>query len=89
MHAALAAHVDMADPMVRATLPSAMSPATVQGALALNAEITRQATMVAYVDDFKLMAVLALLCMPLILLMRQPRRKAAAGDEPPLEIAHA
>jgi DHA2 family multidrug resistance protein len=57
-----------------------MSPTTVQGALALNEEITRQATMVAYVDDFKLLVILALICMPLILLMRQPRKRPALGE---------
>jgi DHA2 family multidrug resistance protein len=92
MHASLAAHIDMTDPVVRAALPAAMSPATAQGALALNEEITRQATMVAYVDDFKLMIFLALFCTPLILLLRRPRRRAAVStvDEPVVvETAHA
>jgi DHA2 family multidrug resistance protein len=92
MHASLAAHIDMADPVVRSALPPAMSPATAQGALALNEEITRQATMVAYVDDFKVLVFLALVCMPLILLLRQPRKRptvSEAGEPEVIEIAHA
>jgi DHA2 family multidrug resistance protein len=74
MHASLAAHLDPGDPVVRAGLPEAFSPATAQGAMALNEEITRQATMVAFVDDFRLMVMLAVVCLPLVLLLRQPRR---------------
>ena len=36
----------------------------------LNGEVTRQAQIIAYVDDFKLMLVLALLVVPLLLLVR-------------------
>jgi DHA2 family multidrug resistance protein len=77
MHAALAEHVAPGDPMLRSLLPRALWPETADGALALNAEINRQATMVAYVDDFRLMVVLALVCAPLIFLLRPPRRQPA------------
>jgi DHA2 family multidrug resistance protein len=87
MHASLAAHIRLDDPVVRAALPSFLSPDSVQGAVALNAEITRQATMVAYVDDFRLMVFITLLCLPLVLLLRQPRRRVIATEETaPLEI---
>jgi DHA2 family multidrug resistance protein len=50
------------------------------GALAvLNAEITRQAAMIAYLDDFKLMLALTLLVIPLLWLIRPARR--GAGSE--------
>jgi DHA2 family multidrug resistance protein len=78
MHAALAAHVVAADPVVRAGLPPHLSPETVQGALTLNAEITRQATMVAYVDAFRVLVFVALLSMPLLLLLR-PRKAPGAA----------
>ena len=77
MHSSLAARVIPSDPMLRATLPPAFDPSSVQGALALDAEITRQATMVAYVDDFRLMLLLTLLVTPLVLIMRPPRRANA------------
>jgi DHA2 family multidrug resistance protein len=81
MHASLAEHVQMADPVVRANLPAALSPDTVQGALRLNEEITRQATMVAYLDEFRVMAALTLCAVPLLLLLRPPRAPAVIAAE--------
>ena len=43
------------------------------GIQALNGEVTRQAAMVAYVDDFRLMMLITLGVMPLLLLMRTPQ----------------
>jgi DHA2 family multidrug resistance protein len=73
MHAAMAAHVQLADPVVRAGLSAPFSPETVQGALRLNEEISRQSMMVAYVDDFRLMVFLTLCAAPMLLLIRKPR----------------
>jgi MFS transporter, DHA2 family, multidrug resistance protein len=50
------------------------NPWTMQGAAMLNQEITRQAQIIAYVDDFKLMLILAVVTMPLVLLTRSSRR---------------
>jgi DHA2 family multidrug resistance protein len=80
MHASLAAHVVADDPVVRAGLPAYLSPDTVQGALALNEEITRQATMVAYLNDFRLMVILGVISAPLLLLVRKPRAGVAAAQ---------
>ncbi len=46
------------------------------GLTALDAEINRQATMIAYINDFKLMMLLTVLTMPFVLLLRRadPRR---------------
>jgi DHA2 family multidrug resistance protein len=52
---------------------------TVAGRAALNQEVTRQASIIAYVDDFKLMLLVTLMAIPLLLLMRTPRA-SAAGD---------
>jgi DHA2 family multidrug resistance protein len=49
------------------------------GIAALNAEVTRQAAMIAYIDDFKLMMVVALLALPLLLLLREAPRAAGAA----------
>jgi DHA2 family multidrug resistance protein len=78
MHASLAAKVIPSDPVVRSGLPAMFNPQTEAGLTALNNEITRQATMVAYVDDFKLMFIITLACMPMLLLMRRPRRGVVA-----------
>ncbi|HEV2302040.1 MAG TPA: DHA2 family efflux MFS transporter permease subunit [Stellaceae bacterium] len=53
------------------------------GVLALNAEATRQAAMVAYIDDFEFMMVIVIVSLPLLLLLRrpQPRREAAVALE--------
>lgn len=58
------------------------SPSTAAGRAALDAEITRQATTIAYIDDFKLMMIIALVAMPLVLLLRRPEKRAeATGPE--------
>jgi DHA2 family multidrug resistance protein len=54
------------------------------GIAALNAEVTRQAAMVAYIDDFRLMMLIALATLPVLLLLRGARRRpltVAADDE--------
>jgi len=43
------------------------------GLAALNAEATRQAAMVAYIDDFQLMMMIVIIGAPLLLLLRRPR----------------
>jgi MFS transporter, DHA2 family, multidrug resistance protein len=54
--------------------------ATHAGLSNLNTEITRQASIVAYMDDFKLMLLVALPPVFLILLMRKPRALPASSD---------
>jgi MFS transporter, DHA2 family, multidrug resistance protein len=49
-------------------------------AAALNAEVTTQAAMVAYLDDFYLMLVLTVLVIPLLLLVRTAAAPAGAKD---------
>ena len=79
MHASLAAKVVTSDAVVRSTLPGAFNPVTAAGITALNGEVTRQASMVAYVDDFRLMLIITIVCIPMLLLMRKPR---PVGGEP-------
>src|SRR5260370_850099 len=50
---------------------------------ALDAEVTKQASVVAYADDFKLMMLVALVALPLIFLLR--RAKAQPGEAAILE----
>jgi DHA2 family multidrug resistance protein len=61
-------------------LPPALNPSTTAGAAALNAEITRQSAMVAYIDDFKLMVIITVCAAPLLLLMKAPKAQAAKPD---------
>jgi DHA2 family multidrug resistance protein len=56
----------------------------VSGIASLNNEITRQAQIIAYIDDFKLMLILSLFSLPLIFLIRtkrQPQKNAAMAAE--------
>ena len=53
------------------------------GLLALNGEISRQASMIAYVDDFWLMLLLTLAVIPLLVLVKTPKKKT------PVAIDHA
>jgi len=79
VHSRLVEHLRPDNPLAQApflTLPFSLSnPA---GIAALNAEVTRQAAMVAYIDDFALMMLVVVLSMPFLLLVRRPRAAAAA-----------
>ena len=55
---------------------------TPSGIAALNHEVTRQAAMVAYIDDFKLIMLIALLSLPLLLLLREARRPPVPSATP-------
>ena len=70
----------------RAHLPAPFSLSTPGGMAALNTEVTRQAAMVAYIDDFKLLMLIALASLPMLLLLREARRPpppaaSAAADD--------
>lgn len=60
-------------------LPQGWDWSTSAGAAALNGEVTRQAMMIAYLDDFRLMMYLSLLAMPLLLLLRAPPKRPRAA----------
>jgi DHA2 family multidrug resistance protein len=81
VHARLIENLRPDNPLAQApflALPFSLS--TPGGIAALNAEVTRQAAMVAYIDDFALMMLVVLLSMPFLLLLRRPRKAASAGD---------
>lgn len=79
-------HSDLASHVTQYS-PPPISPAIVHGAPALtdtavamlDAEINRQALMIAYIDDFHLMMIISLLALPLILLLRKARRPAGGA----------
>jgi MFS transporter, DHA2 family, multidrug resistance protein len=78
VHSRLIEHLRPDNPLTQA--PYLMSPfslTTPIGLAALNAEATRQAAMVAYIDDFKLMMIIIVVALPLLLLLR---RAAVALD---------
>jgi DHA2 family multidrug resistance protein len=69
VHARLVEPLRPDNPALHGILPFNLTMPS--GVAALNAEVTRQAAMVAYIDDFKLMTLLALLSLPLLLLLRE------------------
>jgi DHA2 family multidrug resistance protein len=79
-HAALGAH---ATPFNQALLWPGVDTVwnldTASGLAALNGEVTRQAALIAYLDDFTLMMYVILAALPLLLLLRAPRPEAAAS----------
>jgi MFS transporter, DHA2 family, multidrug resistance protein len=81
LHASIAEHVT---PYNIASNPAALAAhvdvGTAKGLAALNAMITDQGTMIAYIDDFRLMMVLTLLTIPFLLLIK--RAKPEAGAHP-------
>jgi MFS transporter, DHA2 family, multidrug resistance protein len=60
-------------------LPPPYGLDTAAGVAALNLEVTRQAQMVAYINDFHLMMLVVLAAAPLLLLLRKPTPRAAAA----------
>ncbi len=73
VHSRLVEPLTLDNPLVR-TLRAPFSLTNPAGAALLDAEASRQASMVAYVDDFKLMAIMALALIPVLLLMRTAKR---------------
>lgn len=51
----------------------------------MNAEVTRQAAMIAYLDDFKLMMILTAVAIPLVLLLKRPGRPGRSAE--PVHVA--
>ena len=79
-HAEIGAGVTAANPLFRApAIAHFWSPLTAQGRALLDAEISRQALTIAYIDDFKVLMLVTLAAMPLLVLLRRPRRAPPAG----------
>lgn len=81
-------HADIAQHVTSTTIPSLdLSAADGLGVLSdgiyafANSEVTRQAMMIAYLDDFYLMAIISIAVLPLVILLRRPKGK--------VEVVHA
>jgi DHA2 family multidrug resistance protein len=80
-HASLAERVTYANPAWHnPAIASAYDLGTLRGAAFLEASVTQQAAMIAYIDDFWLMLFLTLAVTPLLLLVRPPPKRAAPAD---------
>jgi DHA2 family multidrug resistance protein len=61
-------------------VPQLWSWSTELGRAALDSEVTRQALMIAYLNDFRFMMYLSVLAVPLLFLLRSPRRTASTSS---------
>src|SRR5882762_3740348 len=81
-HAEIAAHVN---PINRAfeqpTIAQFLNPVTAAGRAALDAMITHQAQIIAYIDDYKLLMIATLAVVPLLLVFKQ-----ASGRDRPVAV---
>jgi MFS transporter, DHA2 family, multidrug resistance protein len=86
VHAALAERATYANPAwTDPAVKLAYNLHTPAGAAALDAVITQQATMIAYIDDFWLMCILSIAVVPLVFLMKPPRHPTAADAHVAIE----
>ena len=82
-HAALAEHVTPFNSLFSwPAISGTWNLHSQAGLAALNAEVTRQAATVAYLNDFTLMMGITLLAVPMLLLMRSPHRQMARDKAP-------
>ena len=80
VHSRLIENLRPDNPLAQAPLLAhPFSLTTPSGIAALNAEVTRQAAMVAYINDYALMMMIVVLLIPLLLLVRRPRPALRAG----------
>jgi len=78
-HASLAAQVTPFNPALQLPVVGHFwNIHSAAGLAALNQEVTRQAGMIAYIDDYKLMMVITLAAIPMLLLLRQAKPAAGA-----------
>ncbi|HKM71118.1 MAG TPA: DHA2 family efflux MFS transporter permease subunit, partial [Stellaceae bacterium] len=73
VHSRLIEHLRPDNPLAQSQLASPYSLTDPSGIAALNAMATRQAAMVAYIDNFKLMMIMVIAGLPLVLFLRKPR----------------
>jgi DHA2 family multidrug resistance protein len=82
-HAALVERITYANPAWNnPAVASAYSTTRPGGAAALDAMILQQSSMIAYINDFRLMLYLTLAVLPLVLFIKPPRRDGTPADAP-------
>ncbi len=75
-HAEIAAHVTAVNrALYDPVLAQFWNPLTAAGRAALDAVVTRQAQIIAYIDDYKLLMIATLAVIPLLLVFRQPQAR--------------
>jgi MFS transporter, DHA2 family, multidrug resistance protein len=93
VHSRLVEQLRPDNPLIAAPhFGAAFSLTTPTGVAALNAEVTRQAGMVSYIDVYRLMMLIVVATIPLLLLIRGPRtsrQRVPAAETPALPAGRA
>jgi DHA2 family multidrug resistance protein len=85
-HAIIGSHVTAVNPGFRnSVIAHAWSPWTAPGRAALDQVVQNQASIISYIDDFKLMMILSLCAIPLVLLLRHAASEASSDHAMVLE----
>ena len=80
-HEEIGAHITAFNPLLHLPgIERVWNPYTAKGLALLNHEVTRQASMIAYLDDFKFLMILTALLTPLVLLLRPPKTSRSQGQ---------
>jgi DHA2 family multidrug resistance protein len=78
-HAIIGSHVTAVNPgFGNSVIAHAWSPWTASGRAALDQVIQNQASIISYIDDFKLMMILSLCALPLVLLLQRAASEASS-----------
>ena len=80
-HANLAEHIRPDNPAVRQMMPDGPTPQALE---IINGMIGRQSAMIAYIDDFWLMTIVMVCLLPILFLMRAPKKAGRGGGGPPV-----
>jgi DHA2 family multidrug resistance protein len=67
------------------TIAHAWSPWTAAGRAALDSVVTNQATIIGYMDDFKLLMLMSLIAIPLVLLLRKSTQQGGVDHSVAME----
>jgi len=79
-HASLAQHITLYNAALAGS-PTPMDLANSHDLATLNGMVTRQAAMISFNNDFKLMMILSLVAIPMVLLLRRPKFDKPAAKE--------
>lgn len=77
-HASLTEHINIANPALQTAPVNTIYGTSGTGAALLDAEITRQASMLGYINDFWMMCLMTLVIIPLLIFIRPARSREAS-----------
>lgn len=84
-HADMVSYITPFNPMLHTKAAAGLDPTTAVGAASLDSLITLQATIISYMDDFKLLMIMSIVVMPLILVLRKPARPPVVDHSAAME----